>query len=169
MNPAPRARRLFATVLASGLTAALLPVQAGSGTEPQQLSFADFHAHPIGPRGPLPSATLRAAHGQRVQLTGYMVAQERPQPGRFILTHTPLVMSEHADGEADLLPASAVVVLMPPAERELVLPHTRGRLQLTGTLQVGRAEHDDGRISWVRLQLEPRTLGVEAVTAPSTP
>ena len=65
-------------------------------------------------------------------------------------------MSEHADGEADDLPPSTIVVIMPPAERSAALPHTRGLLQLTGTLQLGREEQDDGRVSWLRLLLEPR-------------
>ena len=64
-------------------------------------------------------------------------------------------MSEHADGEADDLPASAVLVWMPPADALAVLPHTHGRLQLTGRLEVGREEASDGRVNWVRLHLEP--------------
>jgi hypothetical protein len=45
---------------------------------------------------------------------------------------------------------------MPPAERDLALPHTRGLLALTGTLRVGREEMPDGRVGWVRLELDPR-------------
>jgi hypothetical protein len=63
-------------------------------------------------------------------------------------------MSEHADGEANDLPASAVSVWMPPAHRAESVRPTPGLMRLTGTLQVGRHEMDDGRITWVRLMLE---------------
>lgn len=128
-----------------------------------ELRFADLFATPVGPNGLQPGTRLLAADGQRVRITGYMVAQERPRPGRFFLTPRPLVMSEHADGDADDLPPGTVLVLMPPLERDVTPLRTRGLLQLTGTLQVGREEHDDGRVSWVRLLLDPRPV------APSTP
>lgn len=152
---------------AAGLILRVLtgPVQAAA---PLELSFSDFHARPIGPRGPQPGERLLAADGRRVQITGYMAAQERPQPGRFFLVPHPLLMSQHADGEADDLPASAVVVLMPAAESDLVLPHTRGLLRLTGTLSLGRREGPDGRVGWVWLQLEPRAVDPVAL-APSLP
>ncbi len=150
-------QRLRRALLCLGLAALAGAAPADERPAPRVLDFADFHARPIGPRGPQWSAALLAADGTRVQIVGYMVAQERPAPGRFFLVPAPLTMTEHADGEADDLPAAAVTVLMPPAERDVVLPHTRGRLQLTGTMQLGRAEHGDGRVSWVRLQLEPRS------------
>ena len=154
---------LLACVLAGGARS------AAAAEEPQTLRFADFFAQPIGARGPQLSAALLAAHNQRARLTGYMVTQERPRPGRFFLVPRPLIRSEHADGEADDLPPSTVLVIMPPAERDLVLPPSRGLLQLTGLLQVGRQEHDDGRISWVRLLLEPRSGSTAADTTRSTP
>jgi len=158
-----RAALLLAGAMACGACS------TAAAEEPQTLRFADFFAQPIGARGPQPSAVLLAAHNQRVRLTGYMVAQERPRPGRFFLVPRPLIMSEHADGEADDLPPATVTVIMPPAERDLVLPPSRGLLQLTGTLQVGRQEHDDGRVSWVRLMLEPRSGSTAADTTRSTP
>lgn len=111
---------------------------------------------PVGRAGLEPSARLRALQGQRVRITGYMVAQEDGSVGRFFLTPVPLRMSEHADGDADDLPPNTVLVLMPPAERALALPHTAGLLQLTGTLEWGRQVLDDGRVVWLRLQLDPR-------------
>jgi hypothetical protein len=45
---------------------------------------------------------------------------------------------------------------MPPEDRHLPLLRTRGLLQLTGRLQVGRFEMADGRVVWVQLQLDPR-------------
>jgi hypothetical protein len=135
--------------------AACLPVRGADGAT-IDLRFRDLFEAPIGPRGLVISDKLRAADGHTVRITGYMVAQEDPVPGRFFLTPLPVSMSEHADGEADDLPPSTVVVVMPPAERDLALPHTRGLLALTGTLRVGREEMPDGRVAWVRLELDPR-------------
>jgi hypothetical protein len=125
-------------------------------TEPTVLRFRDFYQSPIGPAGLQMSAALRQAHGQRVQLTGYMVTQETPLNGHFFLTPLPVSMSSHADGEADDLPPATALVLMPPAEQARPVLSTPGLLQLTGLLQVGRHEMPDGRIVWVRLLLEPR-------------
>jgi hypothetical protein len=147
-----------------GLLASIGSAQAEPG--PVVLRFGDFFAAPIGPRGPQPSAALLAASGQRVQIIGYMVAQELPSPGQFLLTPRPLHMSEHADGDADDLPAATVVVLLPEAERERVPLPTHGLLQLTGRLNVGREEMADGRISWVRLLLEPQPPTAPGPTAP---
>ena len=96
---------------------------------------------------------LLAANGQTVRLVGYMVQQERAQPGRFILSPRPVVMSEHADGQADDLPPSAVTVYLDKSQQDWVVPHTRGLIALTGELHVARLEETDGRVSWVRLQL----------------
>lgn len=59
------------------------------------------------------------------------------RPGRFFLTPRPLVLSEHADGDAADLPPSALLVLMPPDERDVTPLRTRGLLRLTGTLHDG--------------------------------
>lgn len=120
-----------------------------------ELAFADFFVQPVGPRGLTATDALRAADGRRVRLVGYMVAQEQPLPGRFLLTPLPLRMAEHADGEADDLPPSTVHVLLDPSQRERIVAHVSGRLVVTGELQVGRAEDADGRVSWLRLQLDP--------------
>jgi hypothetical protein len=122
---------------------------------PLVLRFRDFYQSPIGPAGLQMSATLRAAHAQRVRLTGYMVAQEVPLAGHFFLTSLPVTMSAHADGEADDLPPSTVLVQMPEPESALPVLATPGLLQLTGRLQVGRFEMPDGRVVWLRLLLEP--------------
>ena len=84
-----------------------------------------------------------------------MVAQEDAAKGRFFLTPMPLRMSEHADGDADDLPATTVVVMMPDGDRVRSIPHQSGLMQLTGVLQLGRQELDDGRVSWLRLLLDP--------------
>ena len=125
---------------------------------PVDLKFSQFFKSPIGPAGLELSDTLRGADGRAVRLVGYMVAQEQARPGRFWLTPRPVRMSEHADGEADDLPAATVTVLLDPAQRERLVAHRDGLVTLTGTLSVGRAEDESGRVSWIRLQLPPDAL-----------
>lgn len=131
---------------------------AGAVAEPAALRFADFFAQPIGPRGLEPTPQLLAARGQTVRLVGYMVLREQPQPGRFLLTPRPVSMAEHADGEADDLPASTVTVLLPEGQRERLVAHQPGLVALTGRLEFGPAEDDTGRVSWLRLHLTPEAL-----------
>jgi hypothetical protein len=153
-------RALVAAVLCTvALTMALTmaPAQAepvDAGAAPQDLRFRDFFASPIGPRGLEMTAALKAADGKRVQLTGYMVAQEDAPTGHFFLTPLPLRMSEHADGDADDLPPSTVLVVMPTRDAGHTLSHTPGLLRLTGVLKVGRHQMDDNRVVWVRLLLD---------------
>ena len=115
-----------------------------------ELRFRDFFSLPVGPRGLELSDTLRQANGQTVSLVGYMVQQESPLAGRFMLTPRPVQMSEHADGQADDLPPATVLVLLDPAQNQMSVPHVPGLV-----LGVGRHEAADGRVSWVRLQLSP--------------
>lgn len=121
----------------------------------RELQFAEFFRLPIGPGGLEISERLHQSAGQTVRLTGYMVRQENAVSGRFLLTPRPVQMSEHADGDADDLPPATVVVYLDPAQQAWSVPHVRGLLALTGVLSVGRAEDEDGRVSWVRLQLAP--------------
>ncbi|MBC7610457.1 MAG: hypothetical protein H7228_12950 [Polaromonas sp.] len=99
------------------------------------------------------SDTLKRADGKTIILTGYMVQQETPAVGHFMLTPRPVQMSEHSDGEADDLPPSAVLVYLDPAQKDWVVTYSRGLVSLTGVLKVGRHEGPYGRISWVQLQL----------------
>ena len=110
----------------------------------------------MGPRGPEMTNALRQADGHSVRLTGYMVQQEVPTPGQFLLTPRPVQMSEHADGEADDLPAATVLVYLSPDQHDWGVSHAHGLVELTGELQVGRHEAPDGRIYWIRLRLAPQ-------------
>lgn len=128
-----------------------------------KLHFKDFYRVPSGPKGLEMSAKLVQASGQVARLTGYMVHQEKPTPGRFMLTPCPVQMSEHADGEADDLPASWVMVYLDPSQKDFAVPYTSGLLEITGVLRVGRQEESDSRVSWIRLQLAPEaTRGMSA-------
>ena len=123
-----------------------------------ELRFREFFRLPVGPTGLDFSDTLCQADGQTVRLVGYMVQQENPVPGRFMLAPRPVQMSEHADGEADDLPPATVMVYLDPAQRDWAVPHVRGLVSVSGRLSVSRVEELDGRVSWVRLQLDPDSV-----------
>jgi hypothetical protein len=129
---------------------------ARSANEAEPLLFKDFFRFPVGPRGLEIAPKLQQAHGKRVRLTGYMVQQENgSKPGQFFFTPRPVQMSEHADGDADDLPPATVLVQLAPEQAHWMVPHARGLMELQGTLSVGRQEADDGRVTWVQLQLSP--------------
>ncbi len=153
------------TVLRGALLALLCGVvQFAAAQSVVSLQFKDFYRQPAGPKGLEMSEALIRADGQTVLLTGYMVHQERPTPGRFMLTPRPVQMSEHADGEADDLPAAWVMVYLDSSQKDFVVPYTNGLIQITGALSIGRQEESDSRVSWVRLQLAPQaTRGMTAI------
>jgi hypothetical protein len=105
---------------------------------------------PIGRRGPEYSEKARRLAGKRVRVQGYMVEQDRPLPGRFLLAPLPLRLHEQEYGHADDLPASTLFVVTPD-DADRVLPHTPGPLLLTGTLELAPRSEADGRVSTARL------------------
>lgn len=155
---AARADTAQATPIPAVATAATVAQQADwpPDAQPVELRFRDLFRTPIAARGLEPTPTLLALNGRKVRMTGYMVAREDMAAGSFLFTPMPVRMSEHADGEANDLPASTVLVLMPEDDRERVLTHVPGLLQLTGTLEWGRNEAADGSVSWLRLKLDSR-------------
>ena len=119
-----------------------------------ELKFSDFFTRPVGPRGLEISEKLRRLNGCRVRLLGYMVREERPAFGRLLLAPFPAQIHAHDCELADDLPASIVHVFVPDAQGK-ALPFTPKLLLLTGALTVGNRSEDDGRISVVRLSLDP--------------
>jgi hypothetical protein len=67
-------------------------------------------------------------------------------------------MSQHADGEADDLPPATVFVRLDASQQDWAVVQARGLVEVTGTLDVGRLEESDGRVSWFRLQLDPQAV-----------
>lgn len=158
--PARATRRAYCIHIALALLPAVPALaQPASGGEPPDLRFSSFFRQPVGPRGLEASEALRAADGRRVRLVGYMVAQEAPTPGRFLLTPRPVHLSEDADD----LPPSVVTVLLDESQRGRVVAHQPGPVALVGRLQLGRQEDAAGRVSWVRLVLDPDALAGSAM------
>lgn len=133
-----------------------------------QLEFDEFFKNPVGPHGLEITPKLASLDGQKVRLLGFMVAQEQRTPGSFLFSPVPASTHESHYALADDLPASTVRVFVPTMKFQL-LPHTPGPMLLTGTLSVGNREEADGRISTVRLTLDPPDRGVTAArtTAPA--
>ena len=115
-----------------------------------ELKFSDFFVSPIGERGLTFTDKLRGLDGRRVRLLGYMVQEEKPTPGVFILSPYPAQIHDHDNALADGLPPSVVHVSVPTG-RDQPVPHSPRLLLLTGTLSVGNRSEADGRISMVRL------------------
>ena len=119
------------------------------------LKFRDFYTLPIGPKGLAPSARLLGLAGQRVRVVGYMAHQEAPSAGILIVAPLPVALGDEDESFSDDLPATALYVHLAPAERESVVPWMHGLLTFTGVLELGAARESDGRMSFVRLRLEP--------------
>lgn len=119
------------------------------------LELQAFFKLPIGPKGLEVSDKVLKASGQKVQLTGYMVKSEVPTPGVFMLAPRPVQMSEHADGDANDLPASVCWVYLDDRQKNWVVPHVPGRLTVEGQFTFKRIEAADGSVAWFHLHLAP--------------
>ena len=118
--------------------------------EPPEIHFKDFF-NPIGDRGLSLTGRLLGLNGTRIRIRGYVVREDKPCAGRFLLTSLPVQL--HGEyGMADDLPPATVFVTVP---RNLEAPQPKtGLLLLAGTLEIGNREEPDGRTSLVRLTLD---------------
>jgi len=111
-------RHLWRRVAAMGallvlaLPAASAPDQrAGLPAAPPgvaDLRFDEFFRLPAGRTGLDPGERLLELAGQRVRVLGYVVGEEEPTPGLFMLTARPVALAELADGPADDLPPATL-------------------------------------------------------------
>lgn len=135
---------------------AFLQARPGLPAEPAvaDLKFREFYAMPIGPRGLAPSARLLSLAGQRVRIAGYMARQDEPTAGLMIVAPLPVVLGDEDERFADDLPPATLYVHLARAEQALAVPHLPGLLSFTGVLRLGSQREDDGRLSFVRLELD---------------
>lgn len=119
-----------------------------------ELSFKDFYKMPVGSKGLEATDKLVSLNGKRVHIQGYMVKEEEPFPGFFMLASLPVSIPEKEDGPSDDLPGSTVFVHMPAEDTQKVLAFRPGVWDLFGTLQLGPKEELNGRISYIRLLLD---------------
>lgn len=128
-----------------------LPSLAGT----TDLKFRDFFALPVGPKGLVPSARLLGLAGQRVRVVGYMARQEQPSVGVLIVAPVPVVLGDEDESLSDDLPASSLYVHLADADRDRAVPWMPGLLSFSGVLRIGATSEADGRMSFVRLELDP--------------
>jgi hypothetical protein len=120
------------------------------------LKFSEFFRQPIGPRGFEFTDQLRGLDGKRVRIAGYMVRQSQPVDRCLLLSPVPVTLHEHEYGFAEDMPATILHVFTDSSAPEKI-PFTPGLLLLTGTLSLGNRPEADGRVSFVRLQLDAPT------------
>jgi len=119
-----------------------------------ELKFNEFFVNPVGPRGLELTEKLCGLDGRKVRILGYMAHRETQPPGGFLFTPIPVEVHDHDNSLAEDFPANVVQVLVPTL-RDQPVPHTPGLMLLTGTLSIGNRPEPDGRISLVRLELDP--------------
>lgn len=117
-----------------------------------ELKFSEIYKLPVGPRGLEPSAKLLSLNGKQVRLLGYMAKQDEATPGVFILSPLPVLMGHEDESFADDMPATSVFVHLHDARQ--INGYVPGLINLSGVLSVGEWHEADGRISYVRLQLD---------------
>jgi hypothetical protein len=126
----------------------------GAATSVPDLSFRDFYKMPVGPRGLEASPTLVDLDGKTVRMRGYMVHQDVPLPGVFILSPLPVELGDADESLSDDLPPNVVFVHF-DAEP---LPYVRGEIEVVGQLDVGAQNEADGHVSQARLTLDAAQL-----------
>ena len=118
------------------------------------LSFREFYKLPIGSLGLEPTAKLLSLKDKRVHLQGFMVKEDEPTAGIFMVSLVPVNIPDKEDGPSDYLPGATVFVHMPAEDVAKTLAYRSGMWDLVGTLQLGAKEEGNGRTSYVRLMLD---------------
>ena len=116
------------------------------------LKFDEMFRLPVGARGLEPSPKLLQLDGRRVRMIGYIVDQEHMRS--FILAPLPLKLGDEDESLADDLPPG-VVFVHHGVQSDRIFHHIPGLLELTGILSIGGFPEADGRVSTVRLTLDP--------------
>lgn len=121
------------------------------------LAFREFYKLPVGPKGLEPTDKLLRLNNQYVRLQGYVVKEEEPLPGLFMMAPMPVAMAELADGPADYLPPATLFVHFQADNANKFLPHQPGIWTVVGRLELGGKEEPSGRRSYVRLLVDGPT------------
>lgn len=143
------------------IVAWVVPLATAAAAEPtppaetiSSLAFEDFFKRPIGPRGLEPGAALLALAGTRVSLSGFVAHGPDPQPALAILAPVPVAIGDEDEGLADDLPASVAYLRWTDPRIARGLASCRRAVNVTGRLELGRRAEPDGRMSFVRLDVD---------------
>ena len=101
---------------------------------------------------PTPSTKLLSLNGRRARLVGFMAQMEQPPSGAFYLCPRPVYADESGGGTADL-PIGSVRVIVRSAKGKKV-PFIARQIEVTGILEVGSRDEEDGTVSAIRLILD---------------
>ncbi len=119
-----------------------------------ELKFNEIFQRPVGPLGLEYTERAKSLDGKKVRILGFMVKQGIKMNGKLLFAPYPMITHESEYGLAEDLPPSTIVVDV-PTHPDLAVPYTPGLLLLTGTLSLGPRNEPDGRVSHVRLLLDP--------------
>lgn len=156
-----------ARVLLEAQRAPLTPPPLPAGVE--ELTFREFFSPVIGDRGLEYSDRMRALHGRRVRITGFMTRDFVRHPGTFLLTAWPTKVESDGFCFNDELPPATLHVLLPAPAANEPAPYIPGPILLTGTLLIGPSPMPDGRNAVARLVLDPPAAGPASLAAALTP
>ena len=153
------------------------------------LSFEDFYQMPIGPRGMEFTDQIKALDGKRVRLAGFQVTEmvgvcnsepdansparkaramfEASVPGRLMIAPMPDSVNFGHYGLCEDLPPQVAFVTVPELYGQAVPQHF-GPLLVTGILDLGNKPEPDGRVSAVRITLDP-TPKTSSITPSAQP
>lgn len=131
-----------------------IEVQQTIPTGITELKLKEFYKFPVGPLGLEPTLKLLSLNNKHVRVTGYMIKEEEPTAGLFMLAPLPVSLAEKEDGPADDLPPATLFVHLPPIDKNKTIAYRQGLWRLIGTLKLGNQEEANGRISHARLILD---------------
>lgn len=152
--------KLRLSFIGLSLSATALSQELSQLHDTQSLEFQSFFQSPIGPGGLVINDKVKQTNGKKVRIMGYMVKSEIPTQGTFILTPRPIQTSEHADGNANDLPAALCRVYLDPSQKDWLVLHSPGLISLEGIFSFNRVEDPDGTVAWFHLQLAPEAISI---------
>ena len=177
--PTSRLAKRLSNVIPAQRPTAKTPVLPPRPPAPEgvtDLSFEDFYQMPIGPRGMEFTDKIKELNGKRVRLAGFQVVEmvgvcnsepnatsparraramfEASVPGRVMLSSLPDSVNFNHYGLCEDLPPQVAFVTVPELFGQAV-PQHRGPLLVTGVLDLGNKAEPDGRVSAVRITLDP--------------
>ena len=197
-SPNSRSAKRLSNVIPAQRPSAKTPVLPPRPPAPEgvtDLSFEDFYQMPIGPRGMEFTDKIKELNGKRVRLAGFQIAEmvgvcnsepnatsparkaraifEASVPGRVLLSPLPDSVNFNHYALCEDLPPQIAFVTVPELFGQVVPQHP-GPLLITGILDLGNKPEPDGRVSAVRITLDPtpklssNTLSVQPATATPT-
>lgn len=138
--------------LALALVLCSAPDSAASRSleEPPRLDLARLYVSTASTTRIAPE--VEALRGRRVRAVGYMARMEDAPKGAFYLTRFPVEAEEGGAGTGDLPPGALRIEIPRLAGEEVAwVPDV---VEAVGTLEVGRAEDAEGRVSWLRVVVD---------------